>query len=93
MYPWEAIGNRVEARYGPVWLMGRRAPSLTFYAHDDVHVAPNVPALERELLRQPHCWLVVTSEEWSQLSATLGVEGSVTARQGRMVLVRIAPRR
>jgi hypothetical protein len=93
MYPWEAFGNRIEHRYGPVWLMGRRAPSLTFYAHEHVHVAPNVQALEREVRRQPHCWLVVTSEEWAQLSANLGVDGAVVERQGRMVLVRIAPSR
>lgn len=92
MYPWEAIGKQVDGRYGPLWLMGRRAPSLTFYAHAPVRVAADAQTLEREIHRQPHCWLVVTREEWPRLSENLSdVDGSIVERRGRMVLVRLAP--
>jgi hypothetical protein len=90
MYPWEALGNKVDSRYGPLWLMGRRAPSLTFYAHEPVHVAPDIDTLQREVHRQPHCWIVVTGDEWARLSEDPSVDGSVVESRGRMVLVRIS---
>ena len=91
MYPWEVVGKRVDARYGPLWLMGRRAPSLTFYARGPVRVVPDAQALEREIHGQPRGWLVVTREEWARLSGTFSARGSIIESRGRMVLVRIAP--
>jgi hypothetical protein len=94
MYPWEAIGRKVDVRYGPVWLMGRRAPSLTFYARGPVHLAADAETLEREIHRQPRCWLAVTNEEWTRLAEDLpDVDGAIVERRGRMVLVRVSPAR
>jgi len=94
-YPLEALGRLIESDQGPVWLVGRRAPSLTFYARQPVDTAPDLPALENEIRRQHQGWLVLTREDWAQLAASDTVRGtnsSVVAERGRMVLVRFTVR-
>jgi hypothetical protein len=90
MYPWESFGRAISVRTAPVWLLGRRAPSLTFYAHEPVFTAPDLPALEADIDRERAGWLALTREEFSRLSAdpALARKGSaLVAERGRMVLV------
>jgi 4-amino-4-deoxy-L-arabinose transferase-like glycosyltransferase len=93
MYPWEVFGRAIAARPGPVWLVGRRAPSLTFYAGRPVLTAPDLPTLEVEISRERAGWLALTHDDWARLSAPGGFtpgESALVAVRGRMVLVRFS---
>jgi 4-amino-4-deoxy-L-arabinose transferase-like glycosyltransferase len=90
MYPWEDLGRQIVARPGHAWLLGRRAPSLTFYAKRTVVTAPDEPALERDIRNETHGWLALTHEDWAKLAATEALKGkdvTVVCERGRMVLV------
>jgi 4-amino-4-deoxy-L-arabinose transferase-like glycosyltransferase len=94
MYPWEAFGKAIAARPAPVWLPGRRAPSLTFYAGRPVRCGPDFETLETEVRREPAGWLVVTRDEWARMSAANALDGrasTVVGERGRMVLVWFGP--
>jgi hypothetical protein len=90
MYPWETLGPYIHARPAPVSLLGRRAPSLTFYAGRPVYTASDDAALEAEIQHQCEGWLAVTADDWARLSAEGAIHSKasqVVAEQGRMVLV------
>ena len=89
MYPWETFGRTIAARPAPVWLLGRRAPSLTFYSHHAVSLVPTVESLEAGLASQATAWVAFTREDWTRLSPAgilAGKHGTVVAEGGRMVL-------
>jgi hypothetical protein len=93
MYPWDALGRQVERSHGPVWLLGRRAPSLTFYARQAVWTASDRATLEAGISGTREGWLALTRDDWAELAATEVVRdanGRVVAERGRMVLVRFA---
>ena len=90
MYPWETFGRAIAARPAPVWLLGRRAPSLTFYSHHAITLVPTVESLEAGLASQATAWVAFTREDWTRLSPAgilAGKHGTVVAEGGRMVLV------
>ena len=91
MYPWADLGRRIVPGHGHVWLLGRRAPSLTFYARQPVSTVRDPTMLAAEMLHEPEGWLALTREDWTLLSATDGVRKTqtvVVAEHGRMMLVR-----
>jgi 4-amino-4-deoxy-L-arabinose transferase-like glycosyltransferase len=90
MYPYEMFGTQIASRSGPVWLLARRAPSLTFYASRPVVSVADETALDTEMARARCGWLVMTREEWRGLAATNAMRcgpSEVSAEGGRMVLV------
>jgi 4-amino-4-deoxy-L-arabinose transferase-like glycosyltransferase len=90
MYPWEEFGRAIAARPAPVWVLHRRAPSLTFYAGRPIVAAPDRDTLKAEVDREPFGWLALTREDWAELStsgALSAKEPTLVAERGRMVLV------
>ena len=91
MYPYEAFGQIIASRPGPVWLFGRRAPSLTFYASRSVALVADQAALHEDIGGGASGWLVVTREDWARLCSTDATvrnrHGQVTEEGGRMLLV------
>jgi hypothetical protein len=90
MYPWAAFGEEIATRPAPVWLLGRRAPSLTFYAGQEIFSALDRTALEADVGRADAGWLALTRDDWAQVSTTEVMHGrhaEVIAARGRMVLV------
>jgi 4-amino-4-deoxy-L-arabinose transferase-like glycosyltransferase/ketosteroid isomerase-like protein len=91
MYPWEAFGSRIEQGGGPVWLLSRRAPSLTFYARQPVTTLADLSTLETEMLGEPEGWVALTHDDWSLLGTSLAVRHrrcTIAGARGRMLLVR-----
>jgi len=92
VYPWEAFGRVIASIPGPVWLVGYRAPSLTFYAGRRVQSVPNAESLRPALERGAGGWLLLDRDTWSGTSGSEIVRGLTTrvcATGGRMVLVRV----
>jgi 4-amino-4-deoxy-L-arabinose transferase-like glycosyltransferase len=90
MYPWEAFGKVIASRPAPAWLVGRRAPSLTFYAGRVILFTPDVQALEAAVRQEHAGWVALTHEDWAQFSASAGRDGkeaTLVAERGRMALV------
>ena len=90
MYPWETFGRTIAARPAPVWLLGQRAPSLTFYSHQAVSLLPTLESLEAGLPSQTTAWVAFPREDWTRLSPAgvlAGKQGTLVAEGGRMVLV------
>ena len=90
MYPWDRFGKEIAARPGPVWMLHRRAPSLTFYAGRPIFAAPDRETLEAEVDRERAGWLAITREDWAELSMTgalMTKERALVTERGRMVLV------
>ncbi|HET7221321.1 MAG TPA: hypothetical protein VFJ02_24870, partial [Vicinamibacterales bacterium] len=95
---WKTFGAAIAERPAPAWLLGRRAPSLIFYAGQPVASATR-DALEHEIGATHEGWIALTREDWSQLSADGGLKGIKEERQegrketrvvsqcGRMTLV------
>ncbi len=91
MYPWQELARQIEPGRGPVWLLARRAPSLTFYARQPITTIPDAATLQTEMLREPQGWLALTHDDWKKLANSEAVKQrrcSVVAARGRMVLVR-----
>ena len=92
MYPYESFGRLIASRPAAVWLFGRRAPSLSFYASRTVESVAEQTALSADIGRGGRGWLVVTREDWAWLSTTDGAirnrRGQVSAEGGRLILVR-----
>jgi hypothetical protein len=94
VYPWEAFGRVIASRPGPVWLVGYRAPSLTFYAGRRVQSVPNAESLGPALEHRVGAWLLLDRDTWSGTSGSEIVRSlstRVCATGGRMVLVRVEP--
>ena len=93
-YPWERFGREVSVNDAPIWLLGPRAPSLTFYAGRpvrrlDVHDAEEyIPPSAEGWMIVPSDWLegAQTREPWRSLRM------SVVDRTGTMTLLRVAPK-
>ena len=91
MYPWDVLGVRIQPGRGHVWLMHRRAPSLTFYARRVVVTAPNEATLETDIESEPEGWLALTRNDWTHLAAAPAlrkISTTVVAQRDGMVLVR-----
>jgi hypothetical protein len=91
MYPWEVLGAKIPPGHGRLWLVGRRAPSLTFYARRSVFTVPNADSLGTLMEHEREGWLALTRDDWTQLSrpgASTQVHATVVAERGRMLLVR-----
>ena len=91
MYPWADLGRRIVPGHGHVWLLGRRAPSLTFYARQEVATVQEPAILTADMLHESEGWVALTQEDWTLLSASEAVrktQSVVVAEHGRMVLVR-----
>jgi len=92
MFPWEVLAREIEPGDGPLWLVGRRAPSMTFYARRPVLVASDRAALTREVRAGHAAWFAVTRGDWATIVASepdIIARSSVRATHGRMVLVRV----
>ncbi len=90
MYPWEVFGKAIAARPAPVWLLGRRAPSLTFYAGRPIFSSVNLDLLGTEIAREHAGWLAMTRDDWAQFADAEPLrtkEHTLVAERGRMVLV------
>ena len=95
IYPWDALGRHVQPGHGKVWLLARRAPSLTFYARQPVSTATDGAMLEAEIVGAHEGWLAVTREDCARLSAKESIKktsAEVVSENGRMVLVHFTSR-
>jgi 4-amino-4-deoxy-L-arabinose transferase-like glycosyltransferase len=91
MYPWEALSAKVEPGHGHIWLVGRRAPSLTFYAHQPVSTIASIESLERVVQWEHEGWIALTREDWAQFATTepaTEAHATLVAEGGRIVLAR-----
>jgi 4-amino-4-deoxy-L-arabinose transferase-like glycosyltransferase len=91
IYPWERLGARVETGHGGLWLVGRKAPSLTFYARQPVITLNTGADLEPLVERETEGWLAMSRQEWSVFATTAAAKrarAAVVAESGRMLLVR-----
>ena len=93
-YPWEQFGARIRAEAGPVWLVGYRAPSLTFYASRPVTLVTDVGELRDVLRARVAGWIVLEQDVYNDSLATAALHDTgieIVATGGRMVLLRVRP--
>ena len=89
-YPWERFGRQIRETPGPVWMVGPRAPSLTFYAARPVRrlteaeFAEHVPQISEGWIIADKNWLFSPG---SQPIGNSRIE--VVDDSGRMALVRV----
>jgi 4-amino-4-deoxy-L-arabinose transferase-like glycosyltransferase len=91
MYPWEVLGPEVQKDHGRLWLVGRRAPSLSFYARRSISTVSNEESLDGLVAHEREGWLVLTQEDWARFAATDAARrahATLVDARGRMVLVR-----
>ena len=91
MYPWDVLGRAIRPGQGPIWVLARRAPSLTFYSHQHVSTVPDRATLEADIVREREGWIALTRDDWTSLAeapALKNVRMAVVAEHGRMLVVR-----
>ncbi len=92
-YPWNRIGLHTASEPGPLWLVGPRAPSLTFYAGRSVtRIAPD------EVFRRPVCeagaWIVADAEWLAGPQPRMicpELEFRIVEREAPLALARMIP--
>jgi 4-amino-4-deoxy-L-arabinose transferase-like glycosyltransferase len=91
-YPWQQLGREVRQMEGPVWMVGPRAPSLTFFAGRPITRVDKAD-IEQLMSQDVDGWLVGDTHWLSELSSgqmdghTLTPIGSY----GSMTLSRLHP--
>ena len=89
-YPWQKLGNDLRQAQGPVWMVGPRAPSLTFFGRHPV-TRLDKSEIEQLMSQDVDGWLVADTRWVSELS-TQRLNGHTlvpVSSYGSMTLVRI----
>jgi hypothetical protein len=93
-YPWERFGRQLSSTDQPIWLLGPRAPSLTFYAGRPV-TRVDVNDAEEHLTSSTEGW-VIAPNDWLERARTrepwLSLHMSVVDGTGAMTLLRVWPK-
>ena len=91
MYPWDILGRAITPGHGRIWVLARRAPSLTFYARQQVSTVPDRATLEENIVHERDGWVALTQDDWAILAAAPALKDirmTVVAEHGRMLVVR-----
>jgi len=91
MYPWDSLGRAITPGHGRIWVLGRRAPSLTFYVQQSVSTVPDRATLAEAIVHEREGWVALTRDDWAILTDSPGLKNlrmTVVAEHGRMLVVR-----
>jgi 4-amino-4-deoxy-L-arabinose transferase-like glycosyltransferase len=93
-YPWDRIGRQIHDSPSPVYLVGPRAPSLTFYVGRPVARLSEAEAEARTSWPNQELW-IVASTDWlrpGRLPASWTGRLEIVDKSGSMTLARLRPR-
>jgi 4-amino-4-deoxy-L-arabinose transferase-like glycosyltransferase len=92
-YPWQQLGNDLRATQGPAWMVGPRAPSLTFFAGRPV-IRYTSDQFEEVMSHERAGWLVADTRWLTTLSPRQlnGHSLETVSQHGTMSLVRVLDR-
>jgi hypothetical protein len=92
-YPWQQLGNDLRPTQGPVWMVGPRTPSLTFFAGRPViRLGSDEIA---QLMSQDRAGWLVADTRWLTALTPQDLNGrrlEPVSQHGTMTLVRVHPR-
>jgi 4-amino-4-deoxy-L-arabinose transferase-like glycosyltransferase len=89
-YPWQQLGNELRSTEGPVWMVGPRAPSLTFFAGRPV-IRFTSDQIE-ELMSRAHAGWLVADTRWLTTLSPHQLNGHTlkpVSQHGTMSLMRV----